>query len=251
MTSNLVPFASHPANTLALVGRVRRAVQRARPAAPAPGKARVSTHPGQYTVLSSKHRAVAAAAVAELGYHATLLAALGLDRSHKIVLHVGSGAADRRAARGASSPRANGSRTARASGSCSRTTSAGRSRRYSSSPRRSASPWSSTSSTTGSRPRSMASASVSSCSRRGNVAPEDGRQEVHFSTQEAGKRPGAHARDARSRRVRDLRRRGRRSAARLYPRGQGQGAIRPPRARAPPCSRLTGRAGCSRSRVGR
>lgn len=98
MTSNLVPFASHPANTLAWwdefaerfneLGRLL-----------APGRARVSTHPGQYTVLSSKNHAVAAAAVAELDYHATLLAALGLDRSHKIVLHVGAGAAERADAR--------------------------------------------------------------------------------------------------------------------------------------------------------
>ena len=35
-----------------------------------------------------------AASVAELDYHDRLLSALGLDRSHKIVLHVGSGAAD-------------------------------------------------------------------------------------------------------------------------------------------------------------
>ena len=58
----------------------------------------LSTHPGQYTVLSSVNPRVVDAAVAELEYHERLLTALGLDRSHKIVLHVGSGAAGRDAA---------------------------------------------------------------------------------------------------------------------------------------------------------
>ena len=50
-------------------------------------------------MLSSAQPAVVDAAIAELEYHERLLAALGLDRSHKIVLHVGSGAADPAAAR--------------------------------------------------------------------------------------------------------------------------------------------------------
>ena len=93
LTSNLIPFASHPVNTLAwwdefgdrlaaLGGLLRSS------------GARVSTHPGQYTVLSSSRPQVVTAAVAELEYHDRLLSALGVDTSHKIVLHVGSGAAD-------------------------------------------------------------------------------------------------------------------------------------------------------------
>lgn len=54
----------------------------------------ISTHPGQYTVLSSVRPPVVDAAVAELEYHDRLLSALGLDPSHKIVLHVGSGAGE-------------------------------------------------------------------------------------------------------------------------------------------------------------
>jgi UV DNA damage endonuclease len=93
LTSDLIPFGSHSANELAWwdefgerfaeLGALIRAVG-----------ARVSTHPGQYTVLSSTRPEVAAAAVAELEYHDRLLTAFGLDRSHKIVLHVGAGAAD-------------------------------------------------------------------------------------------------------------------------------------------------------------
>ncbi len=97
LTSNLIPLASHPVNTLAwwdeLDGRfaeLGRLVARS--------GARLSTHPGQYTVLSSQSEPVVAAAIAELDYHARLLSALRLDESHKIVLHVGSGAADPQAA---------------------------------------------------------------------------------------------------------------------------------------------------------
>jgi UV DNA damage endonuclease len=97
LTSNLIPLASHPVNTLAwwdelddrfatLAGLVERS------------GARLSTHPGQYTVLSSQSEPVVAAAAAELDYHDRLLTALRLDASHKIVLHVGSGAADPAAA---------------------------------------------------------------------------------------------------------------------------------------------------------
>ena len=59
---------------------------------------RLSTHPGQYTVLSSTRKEVVRAAVAELEYHDRLLSAFGLDRSHKIVIHVGSGGTDSNAA---------------------------------------------------------------------------------------------------------------------------------------------------------
>jgi UV DNA damage endonuclease len=93
LTSNLIPFGSHPVNTLpwwdefgdrlAALGAFSRSFG-----------ARISTHPGQYTVLSSRRPQVVTAAVAELEYHDRLLSALGADTSHKIVLHVGSGAAD-------------------------------------------------------------------------------------------------------------------------------------------------------------
>lgn len=98
LTSSLIPFASHAANQLPwweeFAGRFDAIGARWRSAG-----ARISTHPGQYTVLSSAQSTVVTAAVAELEYQAQLLASFGLDRSHKIVLHVGSGASDPRAAR--------------------------------------------------------------------------------------------------------------------------------------------------------
>lgn len=88
ISSNLIPFASHPVNTIPwwdeyaetftrLGARIRRV------------GIRVSTHPGQFTVLNSPHASIVRAAVAELIYHARLLDALGTDASCKIVVHVG------------------------------------------------------------------------------------------------------------------------------------------------------------------
>jgi UV DNA damage endonuclease len=88
ITSNLIPFASHSINSLewwdefalelrAIGRRLRRL------------GVRVSTHPGQYTVLNSPTRATVTSAVLELEYHARLLDALGTNRSAKIILHIG------------------------------------------------------------------------------------------------------------------------------------------------------------------
>jgi UV DNA damage endonuclease len=85
VTSNLIPFASHPVNPLRwweeFAGRFEQIGALG---------GRLSTHPGQYTVLSSARPEVVAAAVAELEYHDRLLRALGRDSSHKIVLHAGA-----------------------------------------------------------------------------------------------------------------------------------------------------------------
>jgi UV DNA damage endonuclease len=89
VTSNLIPFGSHPVNELAwweeyatrfeqIAGLLRRS------------GARLSTHPGQYTVLSSAKPEVVEAAVAELEYQNRLLDSFGIHASHKIVVHVGS-----------------------------------------------------------------------------------------------------------------------------------------------------------------
>ena len=88
ISSNIIPFASHPINTIRWweeyatdfrhLGRRLRALG-----------VRVSTHPGQYTVLNSPTGSIVTAAVAELVYQARLLDALGADRSCKIVIHGG------------------------------------------------------------------------------------------------------------------------------------------------------------------
>ena len=50
---------------------------------------RVSMHPGQYTVLNSKDSGVVKRAIDDLTYHTAFLDSLGVDQSHKIVLHIG------------------------------------------------------------------------------------------------------------------------------------------------------------------
>ena len=59
---------------------------------------RVSMHPGQYTVLNSPDCAVADKAAEDLRYHARVLDSMGLDRSHRIVLHLGGAYGDKKRA---------------------------------------------------------------------------------------------------------------------------------------------------------
>lgn len=94
LTSNLIPFGSHPANELDWVAEFGSRL-RGLGALMTDASMSLSTHPGQYTVLSSARPHVVDASVAELEYQHRLLTAFGLNRSHKIILHVGSGAAGR------------------------------------------------------------------------------------------------------------------------------------------------------------
>jgi UV DNA damage endonuclease len=97
LSSETVPFGSHAANTLrwweelgprfAELGELM-----------GEGGMRLSTHPGQYTVLGSPEERFVAASVAEIEYHARLLVAFGLDPSHRIVVHGGGVYGDARAA---------------------------------------------------------------------------------------------------------------------------------------------------------
>jgi UV DNA damage endonuclease len=93
MATALAPYASHPelpqfhrqveecAERLAEVGRLAR-----------DRGIRLSTHPGQYTVLNSENPAVQAAAVAELEVQAAVLDAMGQPPEAVVVLHVGGAA---------------------------------------------------------------------------------------------------------------------------------------------------------------
>ncbi|MHB9132215.1 MAG: UV DNA damage repair endonuclease UvsE [Armatimonadota bacterium] len=59
---------------------------------------RVSMHPGQYSVLNSENPAVVDATMADLCATCRVLDAMGLDRTHKMIVHGGSGKPDRAAA---------------------------------------------------------------------------------------------------------------------------------------------------------
>jgi UV DNA damage endonuclease len=190
LTSNLVPFASHPANDLpwldefeerlAAIGRLMKQM-----------KARVSTHPAQYIVLSSERPDVVSAAISELEYHARLLRAFGLDASHKIVLHMSGRPVD--------------ATVVRFKEGFARLSADARSRLAIENDER----WTLAEVLAACEPlgvpvvfdafhHQLAPSLDGSVRRAVLRAGEtwracDGRQEVHFSTQAAGRRPGAHA----------------------------------------------------------
>ncbi len=94
ISSDVIPFGSHPVNEIpwwdefAGVLAELAAYIRAH-------DLRVSTHPGQYTVLSATDPKILAASVRDLAYQARLLDALGTHTSHKIVIHVGGAYGDK------------------------------------------------------------------------------------------------------------------------------------------------------------
>ena len=185
ISSNTIRFGSHPVNTvrwweefgprLAELGRLMHGMS-------------ISTHPGQYTVLGSQRPEVVAASLAELEYQALLLSSLGLDTTHKLVIHL-SGTPDRFAA---SVERLSPDTRARLT--------------LSENDER----WALTEVLSLAQHLELPvvfdvfhhrlNGSLAELDVRGATllagetwTPADGRQEVHFSTQEPGKRPGAHS----------------------------------------------------------
>jgi UV DNA damage endonuclease len=88
LTSDLVPFASHPvcqydwasefAGTFAELGAYARQ-----------HGMRLALHPGQYTLINSPNDKTYHASVHELEYHAAILDLMGMDSTHKVQIHVG------------------------------------------------------------------------------------------------------------------------------------------------------------------
>lgn len=93
MATALAPYASHPA-----LPQFHRQVEECAEELAAAGSLarelgiRLSTHPGQYTVLNSEDHGVRAAAVAELEVQAALLDAMDLPPEAVVVLHIGGAA---------------------------------------------------------------------------------------------------------------------------------------------------------------
>lgn len=88
ISSETIPFASHPANTVPWRRLLEPKMARLGAFIRKKGL-RVSMHPGQFTVLNSPRQRVIENSVRELEYHASLLDSLGVDESHKIVIHLG------------------------------------------------------------------------------------------------------------------------------------------------------------------
>ena len=96
ITSDLVPFASHPICTFDWLKHFRdrfevigEYIRR--------HDIRISMHPGQFTLIGSPDQRVFDSSVRELLYHANVLDAMGLDRAARIQVHVGGVYGDRTA----------------------------------------------------------------------------------------------------------------------------------------------------------
>jgi UV DNA damage endonuclease len=99
MTSNLVPYGSHPD-----LPQFHDQIEECREelgalgARAAAADLRLSSHPGQYVVLNSEKPEVRAAAVRELEQQAAVLDAMDLGPEAVVVLHVGGAAGGKEAA---------------------------------------------------------------------------------------------------------------------------------------------------------
>ncbi len=88
ITSDLVPFASHPVNKFPWQRHFRDTFSRL-------GRyikehdMRISMHPDQFTLLNSVDRSVLQSSLKELRYHAEILDLMQLDKTAKIQIHVG------------------------------------------------------------------------------------------------------------------------------------------------------------------
>ena len=88
ISSDIIPFGSGLASTFPWQLRFSETLRAVGNKANA-SAIRLSMHPGQYTVLNTPDPAVLQRAIADLQYHANFLDSLGLDSSHKLILHVG------------------------------------------------------------------------------------------------------------------------------------------------------------------
>lgn len=88
ISSDLIPFGSHPVNQIEWWKDYRENFERIS-AKIKRGGLRVSMHPGQYTVINSGDPGVVDRSVAELIYHTRFMDALGVDRTNKLILHIG------------------------------------------------------------------------------------------------------------------------------------------------------------------
>jgi UV DNA damage endonuclease len=88
ITSELVPFASHPVNQFNWQGYFNSKLKEIGTLIKSHG-IRISMHPDQFTLINSLDHRVFERSVNELRYHAQVLDAMELDTSAKIQIHVG------------------------------------------------------------------------------------------------------------------------------------------------------------------
>ena len=97
ISSDIVPLGSHSINEIPWHKHFQKELNELGEFIKKCGM-RVSMHPGQYTVLNAEKEEIVAKAIKDLEYHARLLDSLGVDSSNKIILHIGGGYGDKKAA---------------------------------------------------------------------------------------------------------------------------------------------------------
>jgi UV DNA damage endonuclease len=97
ISSELIPFASHPANPIPWWDEFADRFDRLAGLLRA-HDIRATMHPGQFTVLNSTNPKVVESAKAEIAWHVRLLDALGTGPSSKVVIHIGGAFGDKPAA---------------------------------------------------------------------------------------------------------------------------------------------------------
>ena len=97
ISSDLVPFASHPVSTFDWAGHFRAQFRKI-------GNfikehnIRISMHPDQFVIINALKEDVVERSVVELEYHCTVLDKMALDSTAKIQIHVGGVYGDKRSA---------------------------------------------------------------------------------------------------------------------------------------------------------
>ncbi|HRZ86346.1 MAG TPA: UV DNA damage repair endonuclease UvsE [bacterium] len=88
VSSDIVPFASHPVCVFGWQGHFRGGLERIGARIRA-HRMRISMHPDQFTLINSHDEEIYDRSVRELRYHCELLDLCGLDRTAKVQIHVG------------------------------------------------------------------------------------------------------------------------------------------------------------------
>lgn len=97
LSSDIIPFGSSSVNNLPWDRIFKERFQTISKKIKDKG-IRISMHPGQYTVLNSTKEMVIERAIEDLEYHDRFLNALEMDKTSKIILHIGGVYGDKRSA---------------------------------------------------------------------------------------------------------------------------------------------------------